>query len=106
MYLIIYIGMVIAVCLWDSLVGFGIEFDGRENPPLFLIAMFWFISIPTILIFAFGYFLSYLKQKRIERNKKKLRIKADQERLRIKEEKEYQKIMKEVEEELKKSKVY
>lgn len=94
-YFVIYILGVLSFCLWDACVGLGVDFDGYQNPPLAIVAGLWFISIPILLMYNFVRLCVYLKDIRIERQKK-------EEKQRIQEEKrvalEAKKRAKEIEE--------
>lgn len=70
-YFIFYILGVLSFCLWDACIGFGYDFDGYHTPPLPIVAVFWFISIPILLLCGFVRLCIYLKEARIKRQNKK-----------------------------------
>lgn len=67
--------------VWDAVVGFGYDFNGKENPPVGLVCWCWMFSLPTILFFRFEDWLKKVKTKRLtkEEHMKKLRVKTEQE---------------------------
>lgn len=90
--LIIYVIGFILFCLWDAFIGFGniVEFDGYDAPPVFLVAWFWFIAVPVLLLFAFFDVLCSIKHSRKERAKlkRKMRVDAEEQARKILEEAE------------------
>lgn len=73
---ILYVCGLISFILWDACIGFGVDFDGTYNPPLFLVALFWFITVPCLLVYGFTKLCSYLKNARLKREAdRKARIK-------------------------------
>lgn len=79
-FFITYIVGVISFCLWDSFVGWGIEFDGFHTPPYAVVAGLWFISIPILLVYNFARLCAYLKDARIERQKKEKKFRIQEEK--------------------------
>lgn len=102
---VIYIIGIVLFCLWDAAVGFGVDFDGHEQPPLALVAAFWPAAIPILLINSYANFLSSLKEKRIKKEREASELawqkKQKEEKLRIQLEREQEEYLKDVERELK-----
>jgi hypothetical protein len=84
-YIIGYFLIMLLIYAFDAFVGFDIEFDGNDAPPLFFIAFFW----PLTIVISFFYYINklffILKRNRITRqsNKRYLRIKIEQETAKI-----------------------
>lgn len=81
MFLFIASYMVVALlfCIFDAAIGFGIEFDGYQAPPLGLVALFWPLAIPIMMLIAFIIFLEKIKKKRINKeNDELLRLQEDE----------------------------
>lgn len=79
-YFIFYILGVLSFCLWDSFVGWGIDFDGFHTPPYVVVAGFWFISVPILLVYNFARLCEYFKDARIERQKKEKKQRIQEEK--------------------------
>lgn len=77
---ILYILGGISFCLWDACIGWGIDFDGFHTPPLGVVAGLWFISVPILLVYNFVILCYYLKNNRIERQKKKEEFRIQEEK--------------------------
>lgn len=72
----------IAFWMWDSFIGFQIDFDESKNePPVGLAIWFWPIALPILLASAFNTWLDNAKAQRLaeREQKRKLRIKHEQE---------------------------
>jgi hypothetical protein len=78
----IYFGGMIAFAAWDAYIGFGVEFDGDDWPPMFLALTFWPLTLVAAIVAAIGGFMGNAKSARNERQKeqKRIRIAAEQER--------------------------
>lgn len=90
-----YVACIIGFCVWDAVIGFGPEYkwDGFNQPPLALAAVFWPIAVPFVAIDCFIDYMGNVKKRRLARE-------AKQARLRIAAEKELQAAMDQVEEEI------
>jgi len=77
----IYIMNIFAFCAWDAFIGLPVDFDGYNNPPLWLVAIVWPIAVPILSVISFNNFLQSVKEKRIEKAelKRKTRIKLQKE---------------------------
>jgi hypothetical protein len=95
--LLLYIIGIPLFYLGDAAIGYGVDFDGFETPPLSVVASFWPIAVPILLIHKFGKICVNLKTKRKEKEsrKEKIRIALSDEEARAIEDAE-----KEVEQEL------
>lgn len=80
----------ISFMAFDAIVGLPVEFDGYENPPLWLVALFWPIAIPCMLAMRINNLFSSIKEKRLEREEKrrKIRIKIENDEAFLKREEE------------------
>lgn len=93
--LFLLIGMPILMWVYESFVGFGYEWDGNNNPPFFIVACFWQLSLPVIGISKFADYLESIKIARIKREKERTKI-------RIAAEKEMEEYLEQIEIDLKK----
>jgi len=89
-----YLLMAMAFCAWDAFIGLPVEFDGRENPPLVLVAAFWPVAAPILVLVSFANFLGRVKEKREYREEQ-------QRKVRVAAQKEMDNYLEEVEKELK-----
>lgn len=94
-YAAIYVAGILLFLAWDSIIGFGYEFDEswRDSPPAWVGAIFWPLVFPISLLYSINRLFRRIKNWRINREfqKEKIRI------ARIEEE---QKILKLLEEEM------
>ena len=88
-----YLAGLVAFIVWDAIIGFGVEFDGGDWPPMALAVAVWPIMIPLALISVLLNSLQGLKEKRISRRETKRK-------LRIALQKEEETLLEQVEEEL------
>ncbi len=88
-----YIACIAGFMLWDAFVGLPANFDGHDNPPLWLVALFWPIATPCLMALQFSNFLEASKEKRVEKEKQR-------KRLRVAAEKEEQRVLRQLEREL------
>ena len=67
--------------MWDAFVGFGFgfEFDGEMNPPIFVAAVFWPIVFFVALFVIPTKALAGVKKKRIARQAAMARLRVEQE---------------------------
>lgn len=73
-----YFLMMMAFYAWDAFIGFPVEFDGHDQPPLLLVAAFWPIAVPIIILYKFSLSLEQVKRKRVVKEKQleKVRVAA------------------------------
>jgi adenylate kinase family enzyme len=103
-----YIAMTLGFVIWDAFIGTGVDYDNDWRyfncPPLWLTAMFWWLSIPIITFSRFIDWSKSIKENRIERQEKEKALlilrKRQQEKLRVASEKEEEDILEQVEKEL------
>jgi len=81
--LVTYWAVFFGIFIWDAFLGLGIDFNGRENPPLALVAFFWPCAIPITMLILFFKYLGGMKEKRLMkervRRKERIRIEREQE---------------------------
>lgn len=97
LYIGLYIAMIIAFCCWDAFIGFDVEFDGSDQPPLFVAAVGWPLTIPLLFIGKFLDILQDVKFTRIEKQEKKFQEIEKQKKLRVALEYEEARCLEEVE---------
>lgn len=91
--LCLYAAVLFGFLLWDAKIGFGFEWDGESYPPLFLAAVFWWITLPYV---AASKFVTHLdKTKEVRKKKEEVRI-----RVQVEEEKAIEAAMDEVDREV------
>lgn len=78
---IIYIAGFIIFPIWDAFIGTGVDWNGLQNPPLWLVSLLWPITIIGLLIWFYISSLKKYKKQRIEKQaqKAKLRLELEQE---------------------------
>jgi hypothetical protein len=97
----LYVLGILGFITYEALVGFGdIDFDGESNPPSWLLGLFWFLSIPVLMIYLFSQRLNNAKQKRLEAEKEKQRAEQDKIRLLRKIRVEHEEAVRKAEQEL------
>jgi hypothetical protein len=79
--------------LFDALIGWGVELDGYNNPPVSFVAFFWMIAVPCLIVVSIFRWINRLKVSRLEKQKQK-------KQLRVAAEKELKQIESQIEEEL------
>lgn len=89
----IYITGIFGMWAWDAFIGFAIDFDGYNGPPLGLACAFWPLAFPIALLCGLAEKLENVKKRRVAREEQ-------QEKVRIAAQKEIDIYMQEVEEEL------
>ncbi|HVI40081.1 MAG TPA: hypothetical protein VM577_05435 [Anaerovoracaceae bacterium] len=94
--LVAYLVGVVGFIAWDAFIGYPIDFDGYDAPPISLAAAFWPITLWFVLFAGIGNAFKKVKENRLNKEEK-------QQRLRIAAEKELDIYIEEVEEEIKRT---
>lgn len=83
-----YLGVALALWLWDGLIGFGDDFDRSDSGDLPILCFGWPICLPFILVMTIHDKISVVKKKRIAKAdaKAKIRVELEQEEKKILEE--------------------
>ncbi len=89
----IYLAGLIGFIVWDAAIGFGVEFDGGDWPPMIMAMVAWPLVVPLTVLAFISRSLEGVKEKRIARRE-------SQRRLRIALKKEEEALLEQVEEEL------
>jgi hypothetical protein len=89
----IYFGGMLLFALWDSYIGFGIEFDDNIWPPIQLALGFWPFALVAAIIAGIGMTLQSVKNQRIKKQ-------DAQKRIRVVAEKEQEAILEQIEKEI------
>lgn len=79
--------------LWDAYIGFGIEFDGGDWPPLWLALVTWPFALPFAVGAKVSSSLDNVRENRIIKA-------AERKRMRVAVQKEQERILQQVEEEI------
>lgn len=77
----IYFGGMFLFALWDAHIGFGVEFDGGDWPPMALALAFWPLTLPCAIVAKLMSGLNGVKDKRIQKaeQQKRIRVAAEKE---------------------------
>jgi hypothetical protein len=89
----IYFGGMASFALWDAYLGFGVEFDGGDWPPLWLALVAWPIALPFAIGAKVSSSLDDVRETRVIKA-------AERKRMRVAVQKEQERILQQVEEEI------